>query len=462
MSQLLTVILTVVMIVMGRSNIAIPYNFTPRQYQTKFYNALADGKRRGVTVWHRRAGKDKTYVNFVAKEAVQHVGAYYYFFPTYNQGRKILWDGMDKAGFKFMNHFPQAIRKATNNTEMKITLANGSIFQIIGSDNIDSVVGTNPLGCIFSEYSLQDPTGWNYMRPILAENDGWAFFNFTPRGKNHAYQLAKMAKRNPEWFYELLTVDDTGVISKEAIEAERQSGMSEQMIQQEFYCSFEAPVPGAYYAKEMIAAEKQGRICCVPIEPSVPVDTYWDLGYDDSMTIWLGQNVGRAIHFVGYYSNNKKGLSHYANWLKDWRDGHQVTFGDHVLPHDGAAHSHQTGKSDDEFMEDLGFKCEIQQRPRVKTDALETVRQFIGRCWFDEMGCEDGITTLRSYKSEYDEKNSAFKLRPVHDWASHGADGFQTAALWHESEHPLPPTSDGVQVSADYGGENSDQGWMGV
>ncbi len=459
MLQLSKIILLVVMIVASSIDITMPYNYTPREYQIPFYNARSGGQKRGVTVWHRRAGKDKTYINFVAKEAMKRVAAYYYFFPTYNQGRKILWDGIDGAGFKFMGHFPNEIRQATNNTEMKITLTNGSIFQIIGSDNIDSVMGSNPAGCIFSEFSLQDPTGWNYMRPILAENGGWAYFNFTPRGKNHAYQLYKMAKKNPDWFCELLTVDDTGAISQEAIQAERDAGMSEQMIQQEFYCSFEAPVPGAYYAKEMIAAKKQGRITHVPIEPSVPVDTYWDLGYDDSCTIWFGQNIGRQVHFIGYYSNNKKGMTHYANYLKDWRDEHQVTFGTHVLPHDGAQHSRQTAKTDKEYLEDLGIATEIQNRPVRKTDALESVRQFIGRSLFDEFGCEGGITALRSYKSEYDEKNTAFKLRPVHDYASHGADGYQTAALWHESELPLPPIPDYGYEEEPHNNEGS-QGWM--
>ena len=234
--------------------ITIPYNFTPRLYQEPFLRAMDSGKyKRAVEVWHRRAGKDKVFINFVSKKMWERVGIYYYFFPTYRQGRLILWDGIDRDGFKYMDHFPESLREKTRNDEMKIIMQNGSIFQIVGTDNIDSVMGTNPVGCVFSEYSIQNPIAWDYIRPILSENDGWAVFNFTPRGRNHAYILAQMAKQNPAWWFEQLTVDDTKrpdgshVISPEIIQAERDAGMSESMIQQEFYCSFDAMLEDCFF-----------------------------------------------------------------------------------------------------------------------------------------------------------------------------------------------------------------------
>jgi len=218
--------------------VTLPFNYTPREYQKPFYNALSQGYKRGVAVWHRRAGKDKTMLNLTIKEMFKRVGNYYYFFPTYKQGRKIMWDGIGKDGFPFMKHFPAEIIHKKNEQEMKITAKNGSMFQIIGTDRIDDNVGTNPVGCIYSEYSLQDQNAWNFMRPILRENGGWALFNFTPRGLNHGHEIYQTALRNDDWFCERRTVEDTGVLTPEDIQNERNEGMSESLIQQEYYCDF--------------------------------------------------------------------------------------------------------------------------------------------------------------------------------------------------------------------------------
>ncbi|RMD72956.1 MAG: hypothetical protein D6822_00435, partial [Cyanobacteria bacterium J149] len=149
--------------------ITLPHNFTPRPYQLPLLKALDSGMKRAVVVWHRRSGKDKTAINFMAKKMFERVGQYFYFLPTYKQGRKIIWDGIDGSGFRLLDHIHPDLRVKTNDQEMKIQLVNGSIFQVIGTDNVDSIVGTNPVGCVFSEYSLQDPQAWDFIRPILAE-----------------------------------------------------------------------------------------------------------------------------------------------------------------------------------------------------------------------------------------------------------------------------------------------------
>ena len=223
--------------------ITLPYKFTPRDYQLPFLQAMDSGYKRAVLVWHRRAGKDKTLVNLFAKRMHERVGNYYYYFPTYNQGRKILWEGKDKAGMPFLAHFPRALlKKRPNDSEMKLEYKNGSIFRVIGTDDHNAIVGPNPVGCGFSEYSLQDPSAWDYIRPILAENDGWAVFDFTPRGENHGYQLYKMALDDPSWFAQLLTVEDTKVISDEVLAQERHEIISKDgndaLYLQEYMGSF--------------------------------------------------------------------------------------------------------------------------------------------------------------------------------------------------------------------------------
>ena len=221
-------------------NITIPHAYYPRPYQVPVFQALNSGIKRIVSVWHRRAGKDKTFFNVMVDHSRRRKGNYFYYLPTYNQGRKILWDGKDKSGFPFLSHVPAAVIKNKNNTEMKIDLAWGSQIQVIGTDNYDAVMGTNPVGCVFSEYALQDPAAWDYISPILAENGGWALFNYTPRGRNHGWDMYQRALSSPKtWYVSLLTVDDTGAISKEALAAELDRGMPEPIYRQEYYCSFD-------------------------------------------------------------------------------------------------------------------------------------------------------------------------------------------------------------------------------
>jgi len=192
-------------------------------------------------VWHRRSGKTKTLLNFEIKKAFERVGTYYHCFPEYGQGKKIIWDGIDEQGRRLLDtHIPKVLRKATNKTEMKVELINGSIWQIIGADNYDSLVGPNPVGLVLDEWAVSDryKPAWQYFTPILVENGGWAVFPYTPRGRNHGWDQYAIALGNPDWFCQLLTVDDTQMVSREDIDAARRSGMSEDMIQQEFYCSF--------------------------------------------------------------------------------------------------------------------------------------------------------------------------------------------------------------------------------
>lgn len=389
------------------------------------------GYTRAVCIWHRRSGKDLTLLNLVVKKAFERVGSYFYAFPTYQQGRKVLWEGIDRDGIKFLDRIPAEVREAVNNQEMKIELKNGSIIRVIGTDNIDSIVGTNPVGVVFSEYSLQDPRAWDYIRPILAENGGWAVFNYTPRGANHGKQLWEMAEANPEvWFTQKLTVEDTGVIPEDVLAMERQEMAAktgnDALFMQEYYVSFDAPVEGAYYGTALLQAEQEGRITSVPYEPTVPVNTYWDLGMDDSMTIWFMQSVGRELRIIDYIEDSGQGLPYYAKLLKE----KPYLYGETWMPHDAEVRELGTGKSRKEVAESLGIKpLYVAPRPQAKEDGIEAVRNILSRCWFDATKCARGLNALRSYQKVFDDKNNVYRPTPLHNWASHGADGFQTLAL---------------------------------
>jgi hypothetical protein len=176
----------------------------------------------------------------LAAKALQRPGDYAYIAPFANQMRGIIWEGTDGSGTKFIDYIPRELITRKLDQTMKIWLQNGSTIQLFGSDNPDALVGRNFVGLVFTEYSLHKDAIWGYMRPMLTENGGWALFNGTPRGMNHFYTMAQMAKTNPDWFYEHLTAQDTGFPSEKDIQQEREAGMAESLIEQEFYTSWTA------------------------------------------------------------------------------------------------------------------------------------------------------------------------------------------------------------------------------
>ncbi|MGE4442717.1 MAG: hypothetical protein AB7D27_14690 [Desulfomicrobium sp.] len=419
--------------------VRIPNSWTPRPYQMPLWTALEGGCKRASVVWHRRAGKDSLSLNWTAVAAHERIGVYWHMLPTQKQARKVVWDGIDKNGRRIIDQvFPEVIRAGSNATEMKIELKCGSIWQLCGSDNYNSLVGGNPVGVVFSEWSLADPAAWDFIRPILAENGGWAMFIFTPRGRNHGWTLHNMAAQDPKWFAQLLTVEDTGAIPLEAVDDERKAGMSEEMIRQEFYCSFEAPMFGAYYAQQMSLADAEGRICRIPVETAVPVDTYWDLGMRDSTAIWFFQHVGHEVRAIDYYEASGEGLAHFVQVLQS----KGYVYGEHFAPHDIKVRELGSGRSRLEMAESLGLSFNVVPDIGLM-DGINAVRAELPKVWFDQDRCARGVEILRQYRKEWDDDHKIFRDRPLHDWTSHGADAFRMFAVGHQekvkqAKQPVP------------------------
>ena len=410
--------------------ITLPHRFTPRIYQIPLLKALDSGIKRAVVVAHRRSGKDKTCLNLMIKKMVERVGVYYYIFPTFAQAKKVIWDGIDGSGMKFLDHFPaELIVGKPNDTELKIKLKNGSLFQLIGSDQIDSIMGPNPIGLIFSEYSLQDPRAWGLLRPILAENGGWAIFIGTPRGENHFYELYELAKNSPAWFSQILAVGDTNAIRQDILDTERAEVIklygNDSLYMQEWECDFSVPISGAYYAEQISQAYKEGRVGHVPHEPVLAVDTWWDLGIDDSMTIWFTQSSGSEMRVIDYLEDTGKGLTYYIQKLKE-KTGY--IYGTHTAPHDINVRELSSGNSRKATAVKLGI--DFMVAPRLSLgDGIDACRNLIPKCWFDKEKCRDGLNALKNYRKTYDTKKRTYVNQPLHDWASHGADGFRTCAV---------------------------------
>ena len=339
-----------------------------------------------------------------------------------------------------MGHFPTEVVKNKNETELRIELINGSAVQLIGTDNIDSIVGTNPVGCIFSEYAVQDPKAWDYIRPILRENDGWAVFNFTPRGKNHGYTLYQMARNNPEWFAEILSVKETKAISEADIAKEIAEGMSEELADQEFRCSFEGVMFGAYFGKQLQKAEADKRLCVVPYEEGLGVETWWDLGIGDSTVIWFTQSHGREIRVIDYYEASGEGLAHYAKVLQN----KPYIYSRHYAPHDIEVRELGSGRSRKETAASLGLVFQTVPNLPVE-DGIEAARTILSRCWFDREKCAKGLNALASYHKAFDDKAKDWKSYPSHDWSSHAADAFRYLAVGHKTT-PVKTKEPDIQI----------------
>ena len=443
------------------AEITVPHLWSPRDYQMPLWAALESGVKRAVAVWHRRASKDSVSLNWTIREAFRRPGTYWHVLPTYKQGRKIVWNGMTKEGRRFLDHWPEQGIVRARDDEMTLWLEGGSIWQVIGTDDVDSLVGTNVVGCVFSEYSLQNPAAWNYLRPILAENGGWALFIYTPRGRNHGHRLIEMAKNNPKWFAQTLNVMDTHSLHQkgeargtepEAVSDERAAGMAEEMIQQEFYCSFDAPLVGAYYGQYLIRAKEEGRITRVPWESELRVDTHWDIGVNDSTAIWFTQRFGREIRFIDYEQSSGVGFEAYSKMLRE----KPYVYGRHNGPHDLAVREIGAGaKTRTETAREHGINFDVVPKLSVM-EGIEAARKLFGRFYFDEKKCAKGLDALRQYvKQEIEgeagpDGEKVYRDAPKHDWTSNGADALRTAAVaWDDhpwGEKPFEQPSPGAIV----------------
>lgn len=421
--------------------VTIPFNYTARDYQLEYLREMQraiegrSNKRFFVRVWHRRSGKDKTTIaDPIPRRLIKDPCLVKYVYPTLVMARDNMWDAMGSDGFKYINHIPEEIRASKpNNTRMTIPIVGGSLFQLAGSDDPDSLRGGNPKFYGFSEWAEQNPYAFDVIEPILRENGGIADFNFTPKGDNHAKALVEFAKNHPSWYVQVLTVHDTGIFTGEQLEQIQKDiidrfiadGRSEEeaiaFYQQEYECSFDSPVIGSYYGAAIRRAEQENRITRVPYDTSLPVDTYWDLGVNDTTDVWFFQQAGLEIRIIDFLEGSGEGLPYYANKLRE----RGYSYGRHVAPHDIKVRELGSGRSRLDIAKDLGINFEVAPLRDVD-DGIEAVRSLFSRFWIDAEKCKRGISALKSYHKVWDEKNKVFKDRPMHDWASNAADALRT------------------------------------
>jgi len=393
----------------------LPY----RSYQKPLIAYMRKGGKRAVWVAHRRSGKDVSCWQYLVEPAIQDRGTYFYCLPEFTHARRVIWEGMLNDGMRFINLIPESIVKNKNESQMKIELVNGSIIQLVGSDQYDRLVGTNPKGIVFSEYSITHPMAWQILRPILAANGGWAIFNGTPRGKNHFWDILEQAKQDPEWFWSVDTVITTGVLSEDVLAKEKRQ-MDIDIFNQEYHCSFDAATKGAYYSDQIIALRdpRRPRLCKVPYDPLLVVYTAFDPG--DSVTaIVYFQVYGKEIRIIDADEFYSPSVEHIYTTLSN----KPYNYGNHFMPSDAKVTHMALGMSIIEQLEGLGLKNIIAlDQQKSKMAGIMQVKTAFASFWIDSALEKKVLEPLANYAPKYSETRLTYSDEPDHNWASHMSD----------------------------------------
>lgn len=423
-------------------NLSLPHNWTPRWYQKPAWRYMERGGRNAVIIAHRRYGKDELGLHHTACAAHDRVGSYVHMLPEYAQARKAIWNMVNPhTGKRRIDEaFPKELRSATREDEMFIQFKNGSTWQVAGSDNYDSLMGTSYAGMVHSEYALANPSAQGYFQPILMENKGWQMFITTPRGKNHAYKMynhaVKQAAAGKDWYAELSGVDHTKAMPEADLEDELNrlqemhgEDYGRALWLQEYFCSFEAALPGSIWGDCIEKARREGRIGMVPLE-DVPVCTAWDLGRTDATAIWWYQIALGSVRVVDFHESSFKDIPYYGDLLRKKARERGFCYDTHYLPRDARFSTlAAAGLTIHQQMieQDVGRIQIINSVDHV--DGIQAARATFPYVWIDEVRCGIGLEHLKTYHYEWDEETHTFSNRPEHDASSHAASAFRTLAL---------------------------------
>lgn len=404
--------------------IVVPYK--PRPYQTAIHT---DGARFKVIVAHRRAGKTVALVNHGIRGVLtceRERPRVAYVAPTYRMAKRIAWD--------YAKHYSQAVPGVKfNASELRIDYPNGGRLLLLGADGIDDLRGIYLDGAVLDEYAMFSPRVFpEIILPALMDRGGWAILAGTPLGANQlkrAYVAARDGvtedgKPLVGWRAFMLRASETGAISDEQLQIAR-ANMSEAEYAQEFECSFDAVIKGAYYGREMERADLEQRITDVPYNPALGVTVAVDLGMRDAFACWFLQehHTGGQVRAIDYRSFTGKGLPQ----VKQAIDQLGYTITRWVAPHDIAVRELGTGRSRIEIARELGMDFDIANQMSLQ-DGIEATRSILPLMVFDRRKCSEGIDALRQYRAEWDEDAQIFSKQPVHDWTSHPADALRTYA----------------------------------
>lgn len=391
--------------------------YRPRDPQLLIHDA-AIKNRFTVVVAHRRMGKTVSAIIHLIDAALnneQKDPRYAYIAPTYAQAKRVAFD--------YLCDYTRPLGAKINISELTSDFM-GRRISLYGSDNPDSLRGQYFDGVILDEVGDQNPKIWTtILRPALADRLGWCLFIGTPKGNNHFAGFKARALKGDGWKFLEFKASETSVLDPAEL-ADAKAEMGEDEYNQEFECSFDAPIQGSYYGKLLNEADDDNRVTTIPRDEIARLVCSWDLGISDSTCIWVAQVVGKEIQLIDATENHGVGLDYYVSWLRE--KGYDKA--QQILPHDVNVRELSTGKSRKEVLMDAGLEIHVAPKLSV-ADGIQAVRRMLPRCWFDKEGTKEGLSAIRNYRRQFDEKRNVFFDTPLHDWASHYADSFRYLAV---------------------------------
>lgn len=410
--------------------IIIPYR--PRRQFLAFHNRTQRWASLNV---HRRAGKTVATVNDLIRAALTNERAwppprYAYIGPYYNQAKRIAWG--------YVKHFCDPIpgRDFVESDPKILRLPNGAEVRVLGADNPDSLRGDYLDGVVCDEFADWAPSVFPLViRPMLADFKGWATFIGTPKGHNEFCLQHRRGEADPErWYTMTLRASESGLIAQEELDDAR-AGMTAEQYEQEFECSFEAAILGAYFGREMAEAQREGRICDLPYDASLPCYTAWDLGKGANMPVWVWQPTYRGPNVIDFVEGvHSDGIPQVLKKIDSL--GYKIEA--HYVPPDAKTTDIGSGRSRIEQI--ILHNRDVPPRivPDLKVDdRIASAKLTLPVTRFDAVRCKDGLEALRQYKADYDEVLKVFRDQPLKNWASHPADAFQClAGAWRSLKAP--------------------------
>jgi hypothetical protein len=418
--------------------VEVELDYQPRDVFLDFHERK---QRWAVIIAHRRAGKTVSCLNDALYRAImegKEDGRYAYVAPYYAQAKTIAWD--------YLLKFSRPVLAKANQSELWVELVNGARIRLFGADNPDAMRGLYLDGVVLDEYADMKPSIWGaVIRPLLADRQGWATFIGTPKGHNQFWDVYNNATKDPDWFVKTLRASQTNLLPESEL-ADAAKSMTEDQYLQEFECDFESAILGAYYGKEMRQLTDQGRIQPIKFDRNFPLFSSWDLGYSDDTTIWTWQVVHGEIRFLDYHSSNGQSIPFYTGYIAQQEEKYKAQYKAHYLPHDAKAKTLASGGKS--IIEQLSAKIKLESMKIVPNlslqDGIQATRMMLLRSWFDPK-CEDGLECLRQYERSYNEDKKVFSDKPLHNWASHGADAARMAAIAWQEEAKLPHKDDSIR-----------------
>ena len=416
----------------------VELDYCPRAVFEDFHERK---QRWAVIVAHRRCGKTVSCINELIYKALiegKEDGRYAYVAPYYSQAKNIAWD--------YLLRFSKPVMAKANQSELWVELITGARIRLFGADNADSLRGLYLDGIVLDEYADMRPRIWGeIIRPLLADRLGWAVFIGTPKGHNAFWDIYNSATKDDNWYAKTLRASQTGLIPESEL-TDAAKSMTQDQYLQEFECDFESAILGAYYGKEMRQLTDQGRITDIEYDPMFPLFSSWDLGYSDDTTIWTWQVVHGEVRFLDYHTSNGQSIPFYTGYIAQQEQKYGAKYKYHYLPHDARAKTLASGGKS--IIEQLSVKIKLESMKIVPNlslqDGIQATRMMLLRSWFDPK-CEEGIECLRQYERSYNEDKKIFSDKPLHNWASHGADAARMAAVAWKEEAKLPHKDDAIR-----------------